>query len=443
MPAIRREQFAAMMRPLGPFEKAPELAVAVSGGADSMALALLAHAWARQRGGAITALTVDHGLRREAAAEARQVHGWLLARGIPQQTLRWRGAKPDSGIQAAARQARYDLLGRWCRRRGILHLLTGHHSGDQAETLLLRLQQGSGIEGLAGMPAVRALPGVRLLRPLLEVGRLDLAATLAARGQPWLEDPSNREERFARVRARRLLAGDDGGDGGPAAAPGSAALLGLAAAAAAARRQLRGALADLAARTLRLHPAGFCWFDAAPCLGQNQALLAPLLADVLRCVGGGVHRPRRAAMARLCRDLRRCELAAGRTLAGSRVLPRSGVLLICREAGRLPGRVTVGTGKHGRWDRFDWNLTGERMARLSVGALGQDGWRQVRGRARSIPPAPVRLVLPALWHGDRVLAVPHLNLSPDDQLRRKPSEIRFRARFSPLRPLQADTLILV
>ena len=264
MPAISNDLFAALMRPLGPFETAPNLAVAVSGGADSMALALLAHAWAKQRRGAITALTVDHGLRRAAAAEARQVRAWLMGHGIAHQTLRWRGAKPDSGIQAAARQARYDLFGQWCRRRGVLHLLTAHHGDDQAETLLLRLQHGSGIAGLAGMPLVRALPGVRLLRPLLERSRTDLAASLDLRGQPWLEDPSNQEERFARVRARRLLA--DGGSG----TGGTAALLGLAGEAAAIRRQLRGALADLAARTVRLHPAGFCHFDPALCRARTK-----------------------------------------------------------------------------------------------------------------------------------------------------------------------------
>ncbi|MDP7546818.1 MAG: tRNA lysidine(34) synthetase TilS [Alphaproteobacteria bacterium] len=441
MPAIGKDQFAALMRPLGPFEKAPDLAVAVSGGADSMALALLAHAWARQRGGAITALTVDHGLRRAAAGEARQVRAWLQGHGIAHQTLRWRGAKPDSGIQAAARQARYDLLGQWCRRRGVLHLLTAHHGDDQAETLLLRIQQGSGIEGLAGMPMVRALPGVRLLRPLLQRRGIDLAASLNRRGQPWLEDPSNQEERYARVRARRHLADTNSGAGG------TAGLLRLAGEAATVRRQLRGALADLAARTVRLHPAGFCRFDPAPCLGQNQALLAPLLADILRCIGGGIHRPRRDRVARLCQDLIQHKLVAGRTLAGSRVLPHSDGLLFCREAGRLPGWLEVGAEKSGRWDRFEWNLAGKAAARLSVGALGQDGWRQVRGQvrgwARASLPAPVRPGLPALWHGDQVLAVPHLNLTAVDLGPKGPQSICFTACFSPFRPLQPDAMILV
>lgn len=440
MPAISKEEFATMMRPLGPFEEAPNLAVAVSGGADSMALALLSHAWARQRGGAITALTVDHGLRREAAAEARQVHIWLSGRGIRHQTLRWHGAKPDNGIQAAARQARYDLLGRWCRGRSILHLLTAHHCDDQAETLLLRLEHGSGIEGLAGIPAVRALPGVRLLRPLLEQSRTGLIATLDAHGQPWLEDPSNQEDRFARVRVRRLLAH---GDGGAGAMGGTAPLLKLASEAADARRQLRGALADLAARTVRLHPAGFCQFDPAPCLGQNQALLAPLLADILRCIGGGMFRARRDRVWRLCQDLQQHGLASGRTLAGSRVLPRAYGLLICREAGRLPARVAVGFEKSGRWDRFDWAVTGQRATALSVGALGQNGWRQVRKRARIHPPAPVHHSLPALWYDDQVLAVPYLNLAPDDLGLKELQKIRFTTRFLPPRPLQPDAMVLV
>ena len=437
MPAINKDQFSALMRPLGPFEKAPHLAVAVSGGADSMALALLAHGWARQRRGSITALTVDHGLRPEAAAEARQVRAWLAGHGIAHQTLRWRGAKPKSGLQALARQARYDLLARWCRRRDVLHLLAAHHGDDQAETLLLRLQHGSGIEGLAGMPAVRALPGVRLLRPLLELRRADLVASLRARGQPWLEDPSNQEERFARIRARRLIAAAGGGEGG------SAQLLGLAGEAALVRRQLRGALADLAARSVRLHPAGFCRFNPALCLGQNQALLAPLLADILRCIGGGVHRPRRERMGRLCHDIMAHGLGAGRTLAGSRMLPEADGLLVCREAGRLPGRVAAGAAGHGRWDRFEWSLRGRRAGRLSVGALGQDGWRQVKDRVESPLPAPVRAGLPALWQEDRVLAVPHLHLSANDLEPKGAPRIALSVRFSPPRPLQPDAMVLV
>ncbi len=442
MPATSNDDFADAMAALGPFEAAPELAVAVSGGADSMALALLAQAWAGQRGGSVTALTVDHGLRPAAGAEARQVRAWLSDKGIPHHTLRWRGDKPHGGIQAAARQARYGLLGQYCRRRSILHLLTAHHGDDQAETLALRLEHGSGIEGLAGIPAIRALGGVRLLRPLLRQRHADLVQTLTASGQAWLEDPSNQDEAFARVRARRRLANDE---------DETLAMLALAREAARTRRQLGGAMADLAARTIRLHPAGFCRFDPGPCRGLNSALLAPLLGDILRCVGGGSYRPRRERLDRLASDVTQRQLLTGRTLAGSRILPTADGLLICRETGRLPGREKISGQKNGRWDRFDWRLSGDRRTQqsgnLAIGALGQDGWRQVRGRVQeTLPgalPSPVRLGLPAFWLGDEILAVPHLKLDPDALGPQWSRKIRFSAHFSPLRPLQAEGLVLV
>src|SRR5690606_1378938 len=132
-PALGDSEFRDLMDRLGPFEPAPVLAVAVSGGADSMALALLADRWARRRRGKIVALTVDHGLRPGARAEARAAHRRLAALGIEAHLLVWGGAKPKTGIQAAAREARYRLMAGWCRRHGVLHLLLGHHREDQAE----------------------------------------------------------------------------------------------------------------------------------------------------------------------------------------------------------------------------------------------------------------------------------------------------------------------
>src|SRR5579864_2149998 len=146
--ALTDEELGARLDRLGPFERAPRLAVAVSGGADSLMLALLADGWARVRGGGITALTVDHGLRPESAAEARQTGEWLAARGIARQTLVWNGPHPRGDIQAAARAARYRLMEGWCAEHRCLHLLTAHHLEDRAETFWLRLARGSGLDGL-------------------------------------------------------------------------------------------------------------------------------------------------------------------------------------------------------------------------------------------------------------------------------------------------------
>ena len=197
-------EFTAAMERFAPFENSPHLAVAVSGGADSMALCLLAHDWAVARGGRVTALTVDHGLRPASAKEAAQVGSWISACGIEHHILRWQGEKPASAVQNSARVARYRLLCEWCRQANVLHLLLGHHADDQSETVLHRLVRGSGIFGLAGMSALVETSEVRLLRPLLSCRPAALRSLLTERGQDWLEDPSNRDPRFARTHVRSV-----------------------------------------------------------------------------------------------------------------------------------------------------------------------------------------------------------------------------------------------
>ena len=190
---IDHDEFTASMEALGPFEPRPKLAVAVSGGGDSMALAILADQWARDRGGAVTALIVDHALRPGSADEAAMAGRWLKARRIARQVLVWSGPKPGTGRQEAAREARYALLTDWCRSKGVLHLLLAHHLEDQAETLLLRLGRGSGADGLAAMAALAESAALRFCRPLLGTAPARLRAFLEAEGQPWIEDPSNRD----------------------------------------------------------------------------------------------------------------------------------------------------------------------------------------------------------------------------------------------------------
>ncbi|GGY51292.1 tRNA lysidine(34) synthetase TilS [Parvularcula lutaonensis] len=189
--------------PLPPGEAA---AIAVSGGADSFALL---H-WAWKAGHPVVALTVDHQLRKGSAAEAQAVRTFCSERNIPHETLIWRGEKPSTGIQAAAREARYRLLCQACERMGIEHLLTGHTADDQAETVFMRLRRGAG-RGLAGMPAERKIaagPGelITLHRPMLSVRRALARAYAETQGLPFVDDPSNEDERFERVRVRKLLA---------------------------------------------------------------------------------------------------------------------------------------------------------------------------------------------------------------------------------------------
>lgn len=181
------------------------IGLAVSGGPDSLALLLLA-AEARPLG--VEVATVDHALRPESRAEAEMVAELCARLGVPHTilTAKWR-EKPESALQERARQMRYGLLGDWARERQITALLTGHHLDDQAETFLMRLSRGAGVKGLAGMRRVTRVPGgeISVVRPLLGWRHKDLEEVCAAAGVEALQDPSNEDEQFERVRFRKAL----------------------------------------------------------------------------------------------------------------------------------------------------------------------------------------------------------------------------------------------
>ncbi len=188
-------------------ERPGKLAVAVSGGADSMALLHLAKSYADAHQIALAALTVDHGLRATSRAEAEQVGAWCKQNNIPHKILNWQGDKPQTGIQDTARNARRALLCKECAAQGIEFLLLGHQADDQAETILMRLQRGTGLRGLLGMRefATDDETEVVLLRPLLEMRRAALRDYCETNKIPFTDDPSNDDTQFERVRVRQAL----------------------------------------------------------------------------------------------------------------------------------------------------------------------------------------------------------------------------------------------
>ncbi len=189
------------------WKAAPAIVLAVSGGPDSIALMWLAARWRRAlaRGPRLVAVTVDHGLRAEAAREARDVKRLARTFELPHRTLRWTGAKPKTGLPAAARAARYRLLVQAARQSRATHILTAHTRDDQAETLLMRLLRGSGIAGLAAMARESERDGLRLARPLLNVSKSQLIATLRKARIDFADDPTNRDVNFTRPRIRTLM----------------------------------------------------------------------------------------------------------------------------------------------------------------------------------------------------------------------------------------------
>jgi tRNA(Ile)-lysidine synthase len=186
---------------------APAIILAVSGGPDSIALMWLAARWRRTlaRGPRLIAITVDHGLRPEAMREAHEVKRLARTLDLPHRTMRWTGAKPKTGVPAAARSARYRLLAQAARSSGATHIFTAHTRDDQAETLLMRLMRGSGIAGLAAMARQSERDGVVLARPFLHVSKARLIATLKKAKLGFADDPTNRDPTFTRPRIRAVM----------------------------------------------------------------------------------------------------------------------------------------------------------------------------------------------------------------------------------------------
>jgi len=384
--AVTDGEFAVAMARLGPFEPAPLLAVAVSGGADSLALAMLADVWARERGGAILALVLDHGLRTAAADEARATERLLIGRGIAVHASRLVGLEHGPALAERARIARYAALIAACETAGALHLLVGHHAADQAETIALRVLRGSFSAGLAGMAELVELPTVRLLRPLLGVPPDALRALLRAKGTAWVEDPSNRDTHALRVRLR-LLAGDRDG-------PGPARITAAAAIAGAARAASETQAADILARIAALRPEGFAVLAAT-------SLPPAALAALIQAVAGSPYPPAPNAVATLAAR------PAPATLGGVRLLPAGRLgpgLLVVREIAAMAPAIPAVPGA--MWDgRYRLARDATPPADATLGPLAHDA---ARFRGSSALPAAVLQTLPALRCGAALLAVPHL-----------------------------------
>jgi len=425
-PALTQDEFAAALAAIGGFEPCPLVAVAVSGGPDSLALAILADRWARGRGGRAWALTVDHRLRPESAAEAKTVGNWLGARDVPHGILVWDGPKPASGIQEAARAARYRLLADWCEARGCLHLLTGHQREDQAETYLIRRRARSGGDGLAGIAAVRELTRLRLVRPLLGIPRARLAALLDAEGQEYVRDPGNRNPAFERSRVRMAATDND-----IKVALAEVRVNGRA------RVGREHGLAALLGRAAAMHPAGFAVLDPAPILAAGE-LGERALGRVAAAIGGAAYPVRRERLARLRAGLE-ASPARARTLGGCRLVPWRGRVLVLRESARAEPPCRLDPGASVLWDRR-FRATLPRTARgpMILSYLGADGVAALgRGAAAdaSLLPRLVYPALPAFRDGEGLAAVPHLDyrrgLAEDlPSLAFSPSEPLFGAGFT-------------
>ncbi|MDP4031732.1 MAG: tRNA lysidine(34) synthetase TilS [Pseudorhodobacter sp.] len=364
------------------------LGLAVSGGGDSMALLHLAV----QAGLRCHAVTVDHGLRPEAATEAAVVAGACAALGVAHDSLCWQGWDGHGNLQDQARRARYRLMADWAAHRGLAAVALGHTRDDQAETFLMRLARGAGVDGLAAMSSRRQWLGVDWRRPLLGVGRDALRDWLRARGVTWVDDPSNDDVHYDRVRVRQAL-------GGLAGLGIDAARL---AAVAGHLAQVRDAL-DVqvlaAARQFAHVEAGDVVLDAAALTELPPEIARRLLRQALVWVASAEYGPRGAALARLTDAL---QAARPATLLGCRLLPRRGAVRVTREWQAVRDLTCPSDAL---WDGR-WRMIGPQINGLQLRALGAEGlalcpaWRHT-GRPRA-----ALLASPSLWHQGELVAAP-------------------------------------
>jgi tRNA(Ile)-lysidine synthase len=426
MPAPLTEQDVdALFGPLSATREAATWLLAVSGGADSVAMMHLAADWLRRHpdcGIALTVATVDHGLRSESGAEAAAVGATAAVLGLAHATLSWTGEKPQTGMQAAARAARYGLLRAFAesRRPQPAHLLTAHTADDQVETLLMRLARGSGVDGLAAMRPERVLPGstIRHFRPLLDVPKARLIASLQARGIAWIEDPSNENAKFERVRIRRLL---------PQLAEAG---IDVSAMVLSARRIERASLAldDFADRA---------WSDCASpewgaCVTIDLLKLSSypleirvrLIMRAVEVMGGNSPSARLAEIESAVGALR--QPMPARTLGGTLLSVANHRILVFREPGRIGLPILqLQPGGSAIWDnRYQIELAPAASAAMTVRAFSTGEWAGLRDHLGIDPahyPARAARATPVFWRGAELISVPWLGacaLHPEGHLAR-------------------------
>ena len=420
------QRFAdAMGQLLGPDFPA-EIGLAVSGGGDSMAMLYLAHNWTREYGIRLWVVTVDHGLRPESADEAAMVAEECGALGWPHTTLRWHW-DGTGNIQDAARRGRLSLIDRW--RGDLRHVLFAHTQNDQAETVLMRLVRGSGVDGLAGMRAVRevapharavpalvetervgilpsrheSVPGFSVLRPCLDMTRDDLRHYLKVLRGRWVDDPSNENRDFERVRIRQLLTilSEEG--------ISTSVLADTATRLARARDGLTQRLAEKVRSLCSDAPLGQVRIERDGFAALDPETQLRMLTAALCYVASAEYRPRAASSEGL---LEQVLSGRGGTLHGAEVTVEKAHLRVFREAARVEHAISdVGDIWDQQWVLKDVQGAFPNGAR--VRALGDDGWQQIPDRSGITVPFRAARALPSVWAGDGLLACPGVGFGPE------------------------------
>ncbi len=424
---VSAAEFAAAVTELFPENTLPEkIAIGVSGGADSMALTLLLADYAKETGRQLTALTVNHNLRAAAKDEAAQTAHILKKRGIPCHILDWQPTTQKTAIQKRARDARYRLMTEYCRENNIPVLFLAHHAGDQAETFWMRLQAGSGIDGLACMEKLRREPesGILIARPLLNFEKDDLKAVCTDHGTGWIEDPSNTAPQYLRSRIRKTLA----------QMPSekikilqTVALFGRL------REKLRRETAAATLDCAIFYPEAYAALHRNVWRGYPAEIRRRILQNIVRDLAGKPYPPRTRTVDNALENLENIPDHGVFTFGGCIFERQGDTVFICREAAATrPESVTKTAFLFGRCFRIELPFLPEKP--LFCNVLGTRGLSflpaaQRKNFAKKYKSLPrfARQALPVLESADGIAAVPHLAWADSAVFGENPSiSVRFR-----------------
>ncbi|MEI8320449.1 MAG: tRNA lysidine(34) synthetase TilS [Alphaproteobacteria bacterium] len=385
VPHSLKKKFFFYLNQFAPFEKKPTLAVALSGGPDSLALLKLTAEWTKDHGGTVLALHVDHKLRPESTSEAKQVKKWCDDWGIKCHILTWKHSTLTTKLQEQARKARYTLLEDSCKEQGVLHLLVAHHKQDEQETLQMRHDKKSGPFGMAGISACLEKPFLRILRPLLNFTKDELLSVLE--NHPYLQDPSNENLKFHRARLRTAPPED--------LLPKDPVL----------RPLMEANLAVDLATKVTLSESGWASIDTSTL--QNHLLWA----HVLRSIGGKYYLPSQTQIETLFKSLKNPDFTKT-TCGGCTILKRNNTYVALREYGRVTA-VSLTNKIPFLWDNRFWvsALAPAALTQdISLGILGTKGWLQIKDKISEPFFRESILTLPTLWQNGKAIEIPYLGI---------------------------------
>ncbi|WP_420549730.1 tRNA lysidine(34) synthetase TilS [Curvivirga sp.] len=399
-------------------ESLKKIAVACSGGADSMALCHMLHRWCQNYGVQLTALIVDHGLRSESADEARLTHSRLQGLGIESFILSDPNSAIHGNIQSRARDLRYNLMLDWCKTHQVTHLCLGHHKDDQAETFLLRLARGSGPSGLSAMKKIEKRQELTILRPLLSCSKEELVSYLRDLKLDWVEDPSNQLDKFDRVKFRKLspLLSDAGLT--------SDRLSKTATVMADTQDAIDWATKQALYDSMKIYDVGCYTVEKACLMNLPKAITLRALSLMISSASGHIYPPELSMLEQVYQNFNKVDYGA--TCFGAQLHSRGDVLWIGREISKIDAT------KRNDWDgRFKIDGLPHGFLVRPIGDAGWKSWciEQKKTKKDCIYPAFVRNGVPALYK-EETFVRPLFPLFEEDRLENHEIWSNFKIHFN-------------